>query len=263
LIALASWCEVGWSDVAQYDLGPDDGAVTLIVIRIEFQAEGDRDRVSVWRNPAASGTAPSPDVSDAQHDIRFDRIALANFTRDGTCAPAEFDTIRFGATYASVTAPTESARPISVEAFDGAGYDADRPLPGQNPSVRGYRGAWRRTGGNASRLVAGSLGVDGGSPGTRRGMVSGSTPTPARTTWPWNDRSRLDGIAPAAGGRHRTDPGLLGHCHVGRELAGYDHAGGDALQPVPAAWDREGPRCLEAPRRRGRRESLRKKSSAN
>ena len=55
------------------------------------------------------------------------------------------------------------------------------------------------------------------------------------------DRSHRDRFASPASGRHRARPPVLGHCQPSRELVGHHDAGGDSLQPLPAAWKRGSP----------------------
>lgn len=160
-LALLCGMSAARAAVEQYDLGPDDNRVNRLLVRIDFQADGDKDRVSVWRNPPMVTTSPpDADASDVKHDIRFDRISLANFTQDGTCGPADFDAIRFGAT-AEAALGQDGRKPLLSEPFDLDDYDPDRSLAGQAPPVPGFQNPWRRTGGDQSRVVEGSLSPEG------------------------------------------------------------------------------------------------------
>jgi glucosylceramidase len=89
------------SDSLRSTLEANDQGVNLFVVKFEFSAENNADRVTVWQNPSlTSSDDPTDGVSFTGFNITFDRITFAKYGSSGEVA---WDEIRLGDTFADVT----------------------------------------------------------------------------------------------------------------------------------------------------------------
>ena len=85
-------------DGTPVELDPLNTGTNLFVIRIDFAAGN--DVVSIWQNPVAGDLEPVPDAQITDYDIAIDRVAFTRYSGTGS---TQFDELRFGPNWSSVT----------------------------------------------------------------------------------------------------------------------------------------------------------------
>ncbi|MEQ8848746.1 hypothetical protein [Botrimarina sp.] len=90
------------SDSEQFfgDLGVNDGNVNLFVAKFELSDTDNMDAVSVWRNPSLAAEPSVADFSASGFNININSTSFARF---GAAGVFQFDELRQGPTYESVT----------------------------------------------------------------------------------------------------------------------------------------------------------------
>ena len=89
---------IAGSDGTPVELGALNSGTNLFVVRIDF-ADGN-DTISIWQNPVAGAQETTPDAQITDYDIAFDRLAFTRYSGSGS---TQFDELRFGQNWSSVT----------------------------------------------------------------------------------------------------------------------------------------------------------------
>jgi hypothetical protein len=81
-----------------------DASTHLFVVKFSFSARSLSDSVTVWLDPALGANDPSGGITVSGKDIVFDRLAISDYEENS----ANWDEIRWGTTFNSVTVPEPS-----------------------------------------------------------------------------------------------------------------------------------------------------------
>jgi hypothetical protein len=82
-----------------------DAGVHLFVVGFDLSATAGSDSVTVWLDPTLGAGVPAGGVTVAGQNIAFDRLAISDYSGNS----ANWDEIRWGTTFDSVTVPEPSA----------------------------------------------------------------------------------------------------------------------------------------------------------
>lgn len=98
-------------------LGVNDGAANLFVLKFDLSATGASDAVTVWHNPnLTTGDDPTGGVVVSGQDISFDRITFAKF---GDSNGAIWDELRVGDTFTDVTGAVPEPGSLALLSLGG------------------------------------------------------------------------------------------------------------------------------------------------
>ncbi len=115
-----------------------DDAAHFVVMRFDFEAAG--DGLKIFYDPTI-GLATEPAAPTAEYlmsdglDLSFDRISFANFNSSFDTQFLDFDEIRFGTTFASVTAVPEASAILALSLV-GSLMACKRPSAKQRSRMR-------------------------------------------------------------------------------------------------------------------------------
>ena len=96
--ANSAFTAIAGPDGTPVELDALNNGTNLFVVRIDFAAGN--DTISIWQNPTAGDPEPTPDAQITDYDIAFDRVAFTRFSGTGS---TNFDELRFGGNWSSVT----------------------------------------------------------------------------------------------------------------------------------------------------------------